>query len=248
MAKNGSLYSAAYDFSRYPSEPLCSIMIAATPRSGSTFLGLELWRTGDFGAPLEYLNLARRADMLPRLGNGDYLKYWCEVRRVRTSDNGVFSFKAFVSDFKQVNLACPRLLSEITSDHVVYLQRRDKLGQAISFTKAMQTDRWYSIVNAERPAFYSKQYIDQILAQLRGYELSWERIFNATRCEPLRVFYEDFVDNPEQSMKRIFDFCRVDPRNRSTIDLPKLSVQRNAESLAWRSTYLSERKGEGNLE
>ena len=241
MATSGSLYSAAYDFPRYPSEPRSSIMLAATPRSGSTFLGIELWRTGRFGSPLEYLNLARRVDMLPRLGNGDCIKYWREVKKVRTSSNGIFSFKAFVSDLHQVSLRCMDLLSDISSDYVIYLERRDKIGQTISFAKAMQTSQWYSIAKPARPAFYDTEYLDKLYQQLRSHEESWERLFFKTDSEPLRIFYEDLIADKEETIRKIFEFCDIPFEGYAAVDLPELSIQRDEESEKWRSTYLAEK-------
>lgn len=65
-------------------------MIASTPRSGSTHLASCLWRAGDLGAPLEYLNPIHIRQMSPRLGARGYLSYWRGVQARRTSPNGVF--------------------------------------------------------------------------------------------------------------------------------------------------------------
>jgi len=50
-------YTKVFDFDKYIDDPKIQLMIAATPRSGSTAFCLELWKTGLLGAPLEYANL-----------------------------------------------------------------------------------------------------------------------------------------------------------------------------------------------
>jgi hypothetical protein len=133
------LYGEGYDFKHAPVDPDKMAMISAIPRSGSTLLCIKLWQTGVCGAPMEYLNFAnRKNDMLVRLGNGDPVAYWNELRRRRTSRNGVFAFKAFVGDYAQTMRNYADLLPHIRSDKTIYLTRRDKLQQAVSYARAFK--------------------------------------------------------------------------------------------------------------
>ncbi|UXA61015.1 DUF6065 family protein [Xanthomonas prunicola] len=66
MHRISPIYTADFDFDGAIT-PRLKVMVAAIPRSGSTYFCLDLWRSGAFGAPAEYLNLMnRREDMIPR--------------------------------------------------------------------------------------------------------------------------------------------------------------------------------------
>jgi hypothetical protein len=99
MHVSRALYFRDFDFPKWIEPPArCELMIAATPRSGSSAFCLELWRTGVLGAPLEYANFG----ILEKIGrwmkrNGEMTEYWREVQSVRTGANGVFSYKFFIS-------------------------------------------------------------------------------------------------------------------------------------------------------
>lgn len=242
MTDRESFYSAAYDLPAPVSVPLRSIMLAVTPRSGSTYVGLELWRTGQFGVPLEYLNPVRRIDMLSRVANGDCSAYWQEVKKRRTSANGIFSCKAFAPDLVQVEQNYPGLSRDIHNDFIIYLSRRDKVDQAISFAKAEQTGKWHSTTKHGKPAAYDLNFIDAMLARIHAHEQAWESIFSALKVEPLRIDYEDFVSDGIGAMTKIFSHCEIGLDPDCQIDLPRLTVQRDEESAHWRSRYMSDKQ------
>jgi hypothetical protein len=85
-----ALYCEEYDFQSRLAPPATELMVAATPRSGSTAFCLELWRTGVLGAPLEYANF----ELLGRIqrwktAHERVTQYWRELQGLRTSTNGV---------------------------------------------------------------------------------------------------------------------------------------------------------------
>jgi hypothetical protein len=113
--------------------PACRASPFCQPGEQLPLLGIKLWQTGVCGAPMEYLNFVnRKNDMLIRLGKADAVVYWDELRRRRTSKNGVFAFKAFIGDYSQTLQDYADLLPHIRSDKTIYLTRQDKLQQAVS--------------------------------------------------------------------------------------------------------------------
>ena len=120
-----------------------SYIVASTDRSGSTFLCSLLWQTGILGAPAEYWNFRSRPgtktigmQMMERLNAsspGDYLK---KLLACRTSKNGVFGVKTHSFDFKEVLGKFPKLLDMLAPVTYIYIQRQDKVAQAVSMAKA----------------------------------------------------------------------------------------------------------------
>ncbi len=245
MLLNGpeELYSANFDLSRRKENPLLRVMIATIPRSGSTQLGIALWRTGSFGAPLEYLNLAMRAhDMIPRIGNGDTLQYWSALEQLRTTRNGVFSFKAFITDFSQIAKHAPALRRRVKSDSTVYLTRRDKVSQAVSWARAIQTRRWFALGKDHAPPTYSRENIESALQLIKSHEKRWEMLFDLTECPPIRLFYEDFFNTPCEAVDRLLSSLSIDRRGAETFNVPDFEIQRDNLSAQWIKRFRAEYK------
>src|ERR1700753_662009 len=103
-----------YDYPPIEGSPRLQLMIASIPRSGSTAFCNDLWNTGVLGAPMEYLNL-KWLGQQGRWGKeiGDLLEYWRTLQTIRTSPNGVFSYKMFVGNYFSVLKCCPELLPSL---------------------------------------------------------------------------------------------------------------------------------------
>lgn len=238
------LYSASSDYAGGPFDLKKSVMIAAIPRSGSTLLCLKLWETGVCGAPMEYLNFANRNnDMVPRLGRGDPVVYWNELLRLRTSPNGVFAFKAFIGDYQQALTQSRDLLPLIRSDDTLYITRRDKLRQAISYARAYQSGKWFSVGQETSPPLYSKEGIDHAFHWIRVAEASWEEAFRRKKCIPIRLYYEDLVEDSSAVVRGTLNRLGLN----GSADIPskaigQIDVQRDSLSEEWRRRYLDDTK------
>ncbi len=130
---------------------VASYIICGTPRSGTTLLCEALWLTGVAGRPTEYFHAwATRTDGQPAPRAED-------LRRVRadgSSSNGVFGAKIMWEHFQDAL----RDLRAITGDreapahhlletvfpglHYIQTLRRDKVRQAVSLAKAVQSNHW----------------------------------------------------------------------------------------------------------
>jgi LPS sulfotransferase NodH len=235
------LYNERFDFPIWDSVPISTMMIATIPRTGSTYLAVELWRRGVFGAPMEYLNLHNRLmDMVPRLGNNDVTQYWQELQRKRTSENGVFSFKAFASDFADFGRRFPQLMPLVKWDKIVYLTRRDKLAQALSYARAFQTKQWFSGQRGDCEPEYDRSAIDKAMEWVSVSEAAWELIFSRNSYSPLRIFYEDVQDDINKSISGISSFMNIHPANSIIQHLPTNKIQRDNVTDEWRKRYIDD--------
>lgn len=239
-------FDASLDFSRRLRPPALRCLIAAVPRSGSTALGLEMWRTGLLGAPLEYTNPALNRSLVERLGakrRPDL--FWRRLHAVRTSSNGVFGHKIFVPTLMQLARQGAAINRGLEADRVICLTRRNRVAQAVSYCRAMRSGVWAgrapepSAMNADMT--FDRQQIAHALALIDQQCADWERLFRAAGTEPLRIDYEDFLANPDAAVGRILDFVlcqrpRVH-RPRSPVPVPPLLVQRDALSDQWTQLF-----------
>lgn len=231
------LYGSEFDFPNFDTLPRREYMLAALPRSGSTFLAMEMWRTGVMGAPMEYLNALFASIIGHRLMirniNEEMLTYWSGVKRLRTSANGVFGYKMFISFYLEFGKGCPEMLHCLTPDKVVFLTRSSLTEQAVSYSRAIRSDSWfYDVRERERPE-YDADHILQCIDSLQ-YQLDfWHELFELTGTSVHHVSYEDVLDDPRGVLEGIADFLGVKIHPEVAIALPHIKIQRDAESVEW---------------
>lgn len=183
-----------------------SYIVASSYRSGSNYFCWELWRTGVLGAPVEFLN---PYDALPVLMNrfkaSSPADYITKLIQRRSSKNGVFGLKTHSHHFEVFLKQYPQLLEALAPVTFIHINRRNKLAQAVSMAKALQTDFWTSRIESERPPVqYDRELIAKCLEEVEQQELKWPRWFEAHNIEPFRVVYEDLIaDTPKVIRKSL---------------------------------------------
>ncbi len=230
-------YEGKFDFSGGGSQPEQVYMLASVPRTGSSYLSHLLWQTGCLGAPLEYLNYegpyafaAQSVELQAML--------WRSVLRRRTSPNGVFGFKCFPMQLQALHEGNPELLSDVWAAllrtrpaRVVYLQRRDRVAHAVSYARATLSGIWRKEQEAGRntEVEYSEaalrtaeQWID---VQANG----WETMFRDLRIEPLRIWYEDVLEDSDAVVRQVADYLGVAIVPEAAIAVPLVQKQAEAD-------------------
>ena len=225
---------AGADFARWDGPPRRSIVICSHPRSGSTLLGEAIRFAGGLGCPLEYLHRGFRPAIAARWQAPDLDAYAAALHRHRTEANGVLSIKLFWQDVEDVaHERAPdrfpppgstsaammpardyRDLRTVVADllpdaEFVYLERRDRVRQAVSAMVAMQTGLWRSIpgVGRQHAVGTARYDYDEILRLIALADYShehWQGFFAANGVEPYRVTYEELVDEFEAVVNRLF--------------------------------------------
>jgi LPS sulfotransferase NodH len=227
------LYGGAFDFAPWRGKPKKTYFLSAIPRVGSTYFSLQLWRTGILGAPLEYLNMIDREGDIGSFGC-DIHAYWHSVRQRRTSPNGVFGSKLFTGTIRDIFNRQQTALELITADCLIDLRRRDRIQQAVSYARAMQTRVW---IEGGFPPFAEPTYdfdlLRQCLEAIRRQEASWRDIAERTAARVLTLYYEDYCDDPTPAINKVIEFLGVEPADRPLTHIPDIPKQRDAVSAEW---------------
>jgi LPS sulfotransferase NodH len=232
------LYQAEFDYPMSISPPSKTVMIATLPRSGSTIFCEHLWQTGCIGAPMEYPAIPNRSDLYQRLDSLNARDYWTKVQALRTSPNGVFSYKMFVNNLLNISRSHPDLYRDMTATHVVYLTRDDLVGQAISHSRAQRSGVWFSGIHRGQPLPYDHEHLQKCVNHIVAQKSFWESVFIAAGITVHRVTYEDFLEDPAKAVLDVARFIGVDLVPEWKRDIPLIAPQRDETSVEWRVRYM----------
>jgi LPS sulfotransferase NodH len=146
--------------------------------------------------------------------------------RMGTSKNGVFGAKLMwnqLPDLEQHATAMPEFAGLDGSELLdrllgqpgyVWLRRRDKVRQAISLWRALQTRTWraeHPAAEGERPTLsYSFRGIEHLRRRLSADDEAWGRFFLHSLIDPLELVYEDDVSpDPAGAVARVLALIGV---------------------------------------
>jgi len=222
-----------------------SYIVASSYRSGSNYLCWELWRTGVLGAPVEFLN---PYDALPVLMNrfkaSSPADYITKLIAHRSSKNGVFGLKTHSHHFEVFLKQYPALLEALSPVTFIHINRRNKLAQAVSMAKALQTDFWTSRIESERPpAQYDRELIEKCLEEVEQQELKWPRWFEAHNIKPFRVLYEDLLADTPKVIRGIVELLGVENDEPDEVHVPPTNRQGDGTNRNWIERFKQETQG-----
>lgn len=200
-------------------------VLCGTPRTGSTLLCSLLASTGVLGRPESYFRepgearLAMRFN-LPVTGERvrDYRAFVGAVRNAASTDNGVFAARIMWGSLERVRKGLDEYSSE--SDVAVlertfgrlafiHLVRDDVVAQAVSWARAEQTGYWQQgDPSASSPKPDLRQLTD-LLETIREHDANWRSWFASNGIEPHRLTYDELVQQPRRSVRRIADHVQI---------------------------------------
>jgi LPS sulfotransferase NodH len=223
-------------------EPVVSYMICSLPRSGSSLLCEALANTLHAGMPAEYFNPGIIKRMERRWTVDSFDDYLRELVARKTSPNGVFGLKVHWGQYvRVVEDRDPR--SIFPHLRFVLIRREDRVRQAVSWVRALQTGNWsvsWKDPTGLRHAEFDRDEIDRYLGRLERDEASWEEFFERHGIAPHRLSYEELVQEREATLRKIFDFLRVALPEGFEFDPPALEQQADRMSDEWVARYLAE--------
>jgi LPS sulfotransferase NodH len=205
------------------------------------------------GRPEEYFWRGHEPLWSERWGASGPAEYVRAAIEAGTTPNGVFGAKLMwphmddllakvssISEHRRQS-AVGQLEYVMPNLRFISIWRKDTIAQAVSFSRAIQSDEWTAGVSnrqADEPRFdfkHIRALHDEVIRQNRA----WRRWFTVNRIVPLRVCYEDLVDDMEAVTFRVLNFLGVEVPPGTTPE-PKHSKQADAISAEWISRYRAE--------
>jgi trehalose 2-sulfotransferase len=195
----------------------------------------------------------------PGWSREDYAEHFNAGLRAGTTPNGVFGAKmmwGYFPDFLELMRGIPRfagmgdgslLASAFPELHYVFISRSDKVRQAVSLWRALQTWVWRKASGAsaeeplpQRQAVYSFDAIGHLLDQLRRQEDAWRGFFFRIGQRPLALLYEEVAGDPDTAVGRVLDKLEI-PREQAAAPIPRrMGRQSDDLSESWVQSYLED--------
>lgn len=262
---------------------LCELL-RATGRAGRPLEHFEVLRhSGLPRQPREYFQGDagdRVLSLLPPLLPGQPsteppADWWDRIAREGATENRVWGGKLMwghVPDLLErvhelpdlagadLDTAVRRLLGDPT---MVFITRADKVAQAVSLWRAVQTQRWRASSGAtsttpgaksttpgaesttppgaeSRTPVYDFAGIDHLVRQLTDDETAWSAWFKRTGRRPLHLAYEEEIEpDPPAAAARVLRALGLPDEG---VPAPELSRQRDALSTDWIARYWADRE------
>jgi LPS sulfotransferase NodH len=98
--------------------------------------------------------------------------------------------------------------------HYVWITRRDRVAQAVSWSRAIQSRRWYAgdrRHGEDVPVEFSFHHIDHLVKEIDAHELAWSEFFDRSGVAPLHVIYEALEQNMKTTVVTVLRFLGIDP-------------------------------------
>jgi trehalose 2-sulfotransferase len=221
--------------------------------------------------PHEYFDHVLHADIVRRLASREmpqgpptpsdlwvperYGRYLDRALEEGTTANGVFGAKlmwGYLDDFatllRSIDESWARLrvrdvLRRAFPDlRFVRITRADKVRQAVSLWKAVQTQAWRAGHGGTPRAEpeYDARALRHLVHQLTDHERSWEEWFQRTGERSLSVTYEDLAEAHEPVVRRVLEHLEIEVPEPLDLGPPRLQAQADAISEQWVARYLEE--------
>jgi LPS sulfotransferase NodH len=174
--------------------PYRSLLIFSTPRSGSTYYSDVLSSAGQIGECREWFNFRymKAYCNIFQLQDLNFDKY-LEFIRAKTSNNtGTFAVNMHIDQYRQLKQQGIDVLG-LSFDLVIYLERAEKIAQAVSLAKASLSDQWSDFLRPARelPESIPHSLITGSLAKIQESQEFFENNLRP-HCD-FHFIYEDFT-------------------------------------------------------
>ena len=241
-------------------KPQQSYTIWFTQRTGSTLLCKAIESTGIAGNPREWFNCP--PDLLSTFRKADHAELQEYLWKLGTTPNGVFGinhsfyephFSQLIETLRKLP-ACPadatqrtQVWENIFPNHRhIFMTRRNKIRLAVSWWRAIQSGEWHLSSDEQRKPIdlsnaYSYDAINHLYNECSMREAGIQEFFAEGQITPLNIFYEDFVQEYEQTVRTILDYLELDSRSVIIVP-PALTKTADAVSEEWVQRFREERQ------
>jgi len=227
-------------------------LICAVPRTGSWLLCHGMEQSGVAGVPAEYF---WRGDMVvwaERWGTSTFAEYVEAFRRTATP-NGILGAKLMWGYFDDF-LARSRSIeawAELDDDAVLdavfgdlrflWIRRRDKVRQGISWWRAEVTGEWARTASTEPsqpPPRLDLAAVKNLVEVADAHDRAWAEYFASRSITPWTVFYEDLITDVTGHVREALAYIAAAPPTGFTVS-PTLQRQADDTTARWVEEYRS---------
>ncbi len=246
-----------------------SYVISTSPRSGSTLLCNLLAATGIAGNPGSYFHSPSISDWLSyydlapetSVSDRDVLDAIFQAAIAKGSlETGMFglrlqrhSFDFFVQKLAVLHPGLSsdsqRFRAAFGRTSFIHLTRRDKVEQAVSYVKALQTGLWHVApdgtelerLSPPNDLIYDGNDIRAHCEEVTAYDRDWERWFAMQDIDPLRITYEALSARPIETLSQVLDHLGLDCEAAGGVE-PGVAKLADKTSQVWVARFRSEHR------
>lgn len=239
-----------------------SYIVCSSQRSGTHLLGDLLRHTELAGRPVEYFMSSGDATWEGTHGYSSRASYLEWVRQQATTPNGVCGLVVMWVHFDRMlqllrelpgcaRLPAPQLLGELFSPpKYIWLRRRDRVAQAVSWAMALQTGIWYVARDSATPPpppaaepVFDFDLVDDLYRRILEGETGWAAYFRHHGLRPLELIYEEAVADPAAALREALSFLEIAADFDLSTILPGTAKQANALSREWAAAFRERKEG-----
>jgi len=221
-------------------------IICSSHRSGSELFCEYLCNLGIAGYPYEPFNLTYIKEN--DIKDNETLKKYCKkIVSKGSTENGVCGIKilwiqleCFFKDLNRRkeygNVPILDFYRYLPNMKYIFLTRRDKIEQAVSFSIARRTGVWFLEKRknlSQNNLDFDADHIMDAYKWIIKCDKRWEQFFKVHRIEPMRILYEDLVRNPKKMISETLDFLEIPFADDLVVKNDRLIKQRNLKSELW---------------
>ena len=214
------------------------VFLCFTNRSGSNYLADALASTGRLNLAGELLNGEAVAADTARHGHASFADFFAAHMRWRMVDGRV-AMKVATMHLELLGRAGVLEHCRETARYI-FIERSDRLAQAISAEIAWQTGQWTTHTTVEVPIErlrFSRERIARLIDGFAEDNRQFDLFFGLNGIVPAHVVYEHLVADPQAQVRAVgaalgLPDLRMDPA--------RITVQRQAGALnaRWRELFL----------
>ncbi|MEM9785778.1 MAG: Stf0 family sulfotransferase [Pseudomonadota bacterium] len=235
-------------------------LLCTMPRSGSTMLCDLLTQTGVAGRPNSFFRPQSMANFaadwgVPTQTLGSFDQSYIDTAIAQgTAGTGCFGMRIMWQNnmpgllkrlgalFPAASTDLERFTAAFGELRFIHLLRRDKVAEAVSYAIAEQSGLWHRNADGSEmeriapPAepIYDYDQIHSLYREVNDGHSHWQNWFHDQAIAPMRVTYEDLVDDPATQLRGILGHIGLDPDKAANITpgTAKLADQRNTDWVA----------------
>lgn len=222
-------------------------VILSQVRTGGTFLCEALQRSGHAGLPFEYLNPASVKIIAKRIGAGNAIglqRLIGALEARRTGANGVFGIQLHIEQLSGSLKSLDNIKRWLQrSDRIVMLYRRDKLAQAVSLERSLQSTAWHQSAGETGERNPAEWRIDPWAIARHVANLGQQEQIIRVALEDfpgrmMELTYEELDTGFDSAWPRISGFLDIPPMSAESV-YPQLVRMRDADSAEMMVRFLA---------